>query len=140
MCLSTVNETVENPTDEIHTGYKVCDTFYLEDNRRRWKFFSPPRQVSFNSGLPCNEWMEDKMNLRDIPIGLDDSYPSGFHVFTNRKDAESYRKEMSGEVVDVKYARVVARGIQLHNDKAYNVDVARKIFVKYPLYRVCKRA
>lgn len=111
MCLHTVfhDQTFETQGE----GWKV----FLQNNKKELftpiHLRDPNTKLFFRREFNPNTWMTDD---RDYSISnyFFDTYPTGFHIFLNKEDAEKFAK--NGEagiiVLKVRYKKVVAKGTQ----------------------------
>jgi hypothetical protein len=127
MCLETISQGPD-PAEEGE-GYKV-----FEICRPAGTLVSPLKDFTFAR----NKWMSDQ---NDFNITEVVRYRTGFHIFSNREDAEAYSGSISVTgyrdfvVEKVKYRNVSAKGLHLRklygNDSGRRVPcvVAREIFI-----------
>src|SRR4030042_1168213 len=90
-------------------------------------FFAPPRSAPLRNGtigyeylkrkIPLKRWMKAYAhNITAYASGSAyvncEPYKSGFHIFTQKKDAEKWAKGVNGgKVFKVKYRKATCRGI-----------------------------
>jgi len=95
--------------------------FKLPENGIGYKVFvkigdDEYRPPFFGHEFRLNEWIHDEREFK-IEYENDDNryYPTGFHVFTNFADAQTYRGNVAGDglvVRKVEFKNVVTRGLQ----------------------------
>lgn len=126
MCLETITH---GPNlEEEGEGYKVFEIHAGE-------LLAPLKNFTFVK----NEWLSDSEDF-DIDEG-EGFYRTGFHIFSNREDAEAYYNSLTGctgrrdfVIEKVKYRNVCAKGLHLRdifgNDpRLAQCVVAREIFI-----------
>ena len=108
MCLDSVTRVNKRPSRREGIGYKVV-------LRKGGGWYGGPffQGGSIRKGV----WTQDTYG-HVIHIHSDDqgrsTYPTGFHIFVNKKDADHFRDYMGSRtrVVKVAYRGLVARGMQ----------------------------
>lgn len=104
MCLSTLDSPIKS---EDGVGWKAFERVPgLEET-----YITPVRGFLISSS---GQWVTDS-NSRELPTDQSPPtfYPSGFHIFLKKEDAEAYSIGDDFVVKKVRYAKVVASGIQL---------------------------
>ena len=123
MCLKKLKKPVPN----VKYAYKVCKFFY---NRNLIESI-------YNSYIfELNEWEFDYNFNRTIATSNNiETYQSGFHCFTNKKNATSYRKYVSYlwdksfalKIYKVEVKDIVAYGLQEFDIRDANTIVCKQI-------------
>lgn len=125
MCLDTVTKRYKRPQTKTVTGYKMFDMefgqlllpYYAQDGYR---------------GVATDTWLKSteesiRFHWRSTNSDPDAYYPSGFHVFRSKQDAER-RADGLRKVMKVRVRGVVALGTECRKD----VIVAREMYVPKP--------
>lgn len=109
MCLESIKEEYESPSDVVMGGYKEFDG---TDAKPLFQIDSAP--------VPLDQWIVAKRNtVTGVPQGK--SYTSGFHVYSNDKEIPKN---------DKKYRRVFVRKITyLGRQSGKDVVVADEMYV-----------
>ena len=118
MCLDAKDDITKN----YRVGYKV----FRCDNSR---FFRSPLQPYV---FEPNTWVTDTSKGTLCLEFSNKRYPTGFHFFKNKKDAEMFARSFHNVVVKkIKVRNIVATGIQFFNGfyKDRPVGVAKDIFI-----------
>ena len=130
MCLQTKGLKVfKTPSTEIKVGYKVFAIYERQDTEANYKLHSlfrdsehEPFQLAKWYTYANNALLESvHMSEEDsstVLVCLDyDSYPAGFHIYTNKRDAKRLlSQELHSQIVcrykvfKVRYEQVVAKG------------------------------
>jgi len=127
MCLTEVTQIKSErlPKDQYYTGWKVItidkqkETFCSSFNKCR----------SLNKWIKCRKKISDTLNSCYSDTRQEEAqYPYGFHIFTTRKGARSWKMYNKEKIVRVRYRRVVARGMQYN----YGCVIAKEMYVEYP--------
>ena len=128
MCLSTL----ENFKVHKYYGWQVFKAIYDEEGRIL--FIYP---LFYGTGpIPTNVWMKDKSSIRisflDIPTVEYRSYPTGYHIFLRKQDAEAYMVKGKDQVIrKVRFKKVVAKGTQVAGRPVFaKLIVARERYVE----------
>ena len=116
MCLKIVTRVPRKIDNVVHIGYKVFAIDPNAHNGLRFQYFA--RGGSFARGevgdvrhVSRGRWL----NASNSRIWAKNRwYPTGFHIYVNQADAEADASISwcTGEVVEVRYRRVVAEGTQ----------------------------
>ena len=117
MCLETVSEKIPK---HIKYGYK---TFVENPNGEL-----SPECKDFYKPYKVGEWIEDT-NPYDIWSNSKSYYKSGFHAFTNKKDAKKWNAVSHQNFIGVYKVEIkdpVAYGKQFVGYKSHNLDFVRK--------------
>lgn len=115
MCLDTVDKKTE---DWGEYGWKVFD---LVEGKLLPLYYGT-RRLRFNT----EEWISDEAH-KAIQSCWSSHYPTGFHYFKNKRDAENYAYAYSvNKVKKIKVKNVVATGT---DNNLAKVGVAREIFI-----------
>jgi hypothetical protein len=114
MCLSNVSERRAPNTDEV-IGYKVVQLGYLNGDE---VFYTSDQGFE----IRANEWVTNPgPSFLTINEGIDEGYPSGFHIFAYETDAndwadgwqvEEFGREKKSYVVKVKGKDIRCVGLQ----------------------------
>jgi hypothetical protein len=129
MCLHSITKIYSETeqTDEVHFGLKI-----VKPNVWKNEFSS-----FGNRGEPFDKWLLRKEKILRAEDVFDSTYPSGFHIFTNREDAENYKNQRifpdMWEVVRVQYRKILVEGTQKVMDGEANCVVAAEMFVEKPV-------
>lgn len=118
MCLATIDKEKKN----WRVGYKV---FRIVDDTLRSPIFGC-------TIFKINEWIKDICNKNLLAENCEyEWYPTGFHFFRNKSDAEKWKAYGGCEVVlKIKVRDMVVTGTQYLSGKYREVGVAREIFIK----------
>ena len=114
MCLDTVDKKTRT---NVEYGYKV---FYIWDKKLLGEFYQADGKFHGNSVYKKRKWYKSS----DTIIGKL-TYSSGFHVFTNKRDAIKYIAGNSYKVFKVKIKNIVASGTQ----DSYGAQIDKKVVV-----------
>jgi hypothetical protein len=137
MCLEKITQG-PNP-EEQGEGWKVFE-LYNGTLRNHCFLYDPVDDKVIKHEYLTDTWIADNRRYL-IPIDVLTSYPTGFHVFLNKPDAEAYCNLYGGKIHKVKYRNVTAKGTQyvrqtLPGDIGDNpalhapTVVAREIFIE----------
>ena len=123
MCLSKVTKVYDVPDPTVRWGWKALRRDYY-DSALRLPFMCLPRDQG--DVVPLGRWLKASKGQ----IGYEEvHYPTGFHIFTQRVDAENYTSTTMA--VRVQYRGLVARGMQ----DGYRCVVVREMYVPAPVAR-----
>lgn len=140
MCLHQLNETYNPPNQEIGIGWKVFSNNQHKGLVAFWRDFN----------FPVNQWIDDPCNLnlavdgelKEFRPEVEEVYPSGFHFFIDKEEADKLVSEsFLGGVLhlvvrQIEYTQLVARGMQVFTTHKldripktanYQVGVAKRI-------------
>ena len=114
MCLHTVDK----ETKEVTEGWKV---FRITQQGLEALFY--------DFKFTPNKWIKDP-ETDPIPIYFDVSYPTGFHFYFDKKEAEENLKAFVPAshvtILHIKTRNITATGLQ----DTYKVGVTREIFIE----------
>jgi hypothetical protein len=117
MCLNTVDEKTRK---NVKYGYKIFEVDY---NEIYGECYSVDGHINFyrkSEPYELNKWYK----ATDYIIGGGgNKYESGFHVFTNKKDADIWRI-WNQKIFKVEVKNIVASGAQFMNIKPSIVEMA----------------
>ena len=120
MCLQAVKE-LDKP-EAKGTGYKIL----LEEEEEEELH---PQLMWGSHHYQKRKWYKAKHITIRLPINLRtkfQSYVSGFHIFTNLKDARTWKYKLcSGGIYKVEWKKQLAKGIQRLEDKGSVVVAAQ---------------
>lgn len=130
MCLASMNTQMSRDPSEIVVGYKaLCKS---SDGELRLPYFTVDGRDAGSRRVPTDIWLQS--NNTQIVTDSHDSYPSGFHVFQWREDAERWGRVHCGKsvvVVEVEVRNIVAEGRD-GGFRAPRVLVAKEMKVSCP--------
>jgi len=118
MCLSLDEKTRTG----IKYGYKI---FKVVGNKIYGEYFSYTGAVNWMEPYKKKKWYKSSSGI--IGTAPSDFYERGFHIFTNKKHATSWRRRKRGyKIFKVKLKNIIASGIQGRNLK---VVVAKEMMI-----------
>jgi len=143
MCLYIIDKEIK----EVTEGWKIFEITNICHSNRDYSFNTNSYKLNiklpdnFPKGLTglyydfkfkTNEWIKDT-ETRPISMWFNRSYPTGFHFYFNKEEAEEDLKifvlASNITLLPIKVRNVVATGFQ----DGYKVGVARKIFIEEKL-------
>jgi hypothetical protein len=136
MCLRTITHPA-NPAEE-GVGYKL---FAIEEEEGKlFGNFALRHPDSQDRFVPCFErgkWLTDP-NRYEIEMTYGQFYPTGYHFFEKKEDAELVAQAIACIALKIRYKHTTAKGTQeyyvrVNNGLAwreYPVIVAREIFIE----------
>lgn len=124
MCLRTIEKQLM-PDNRTKTGYKV----FRITNRRGVHFeFDNSGNDTCGPLVRKNRWL--KARQESIYYDVDHEYTTGFHIFTNKRDAKLWAKGCGSEIVyKIWYRKARILGTQYYNSRSLSVVVADEMFV-----------
>jgi len=123
MCLSKLKDfPVMLDKNGVGTGWKV---FRLSRNGNLYTIF-----YGCSRSRPIGKWIRCKK--RKVFTDEFSSYPSGFHIFTDKSVVDDLILLRNDKLVQVKFRNILAKGIQYdmcEGYKAYNIIVAEEMLI-----------
>lgn len=121
MCLDAVDT---KPTTRKRVGYKV---FIQEDDGSIRGLFHGPLE-----GWETGKWIKDKMIAQLSSLHSTSTYPTGFHVFCNYRDAKLLAGDNPNHIVrKVRVRKIVASGSQ-------GIRVRPRCYTDVPIVVCCE--
>jgi hypothetical protein len=104
VCLDTIDKKTRK---KVRYGYKVFDIYYDKIEGTHYSFDG----CSFgNKPYELNKWYKSTDGL--IYTEDDKDYETGFHIFTNKKDAKKWQSVNCRVIFKVELKNIVASGKQ----------------------------